>query len=85
MQLVDPAKQFAKDSLRLVKRCTKPDRKGKYIVYKPHYRRTCCLGFRPGPKVLKLFSWSTQLSMKFKLLINTEIAKINHYQWKFQV
>jgi len=28
MQLVDPAKQFAKDSLRLVKRCTKPDRKG---------------------------------------------------------
>ncbi len=28
MQFVDPAKQFAKDSLRLVKRCTKPDRKG---------------------------------------------------------
>ena len=28
MQLVDPAKQFAKDSIRLVKRCTKPDRKG---------------------------------------------------------
>jgi len=26
-QLVDPAKQFAKDSVRLVKRCTKPDRK----------------------------------------------------------
>ncbi|CAG0924079.1 unnamed protein product [Notodromas monacha] len=23
----DPGKQFAKDSLRLVKRCTKPDRK----------------------------------------------------------
>jgi len=29
MQLVEPAKTFAKDSLRLVKRCTKPDRKGK--------------------------------------------------------
>jgi len=27
MLYVDPAKQFAKDSLRLVKRCTKPDRK----------------------------------------------------------
>jgi protein transport protein SEC61 subunit gamma-like protein len=27
MFYVDPAKQFAKDSLRLVKRCTKPDRK----------------------------------------------------------
>jgi len=24
---VEPAKQFAKDSIRLVKRCTKPDRK----------------------------------------------------------
>ena len=28
-QLVEPAKNFAKDSIRLVKRCTKPDRKGK--------------------------------------------------------
>ena len=26
---VEPGKQFAKDSIRLVKRCTKPDRKGK--------------------------------------------------------
>jgi len=29
VQYVEPAKQFAKDSIRLVKRCTKPDRKGK--------------------------------------------------------
>jgi protein transport protein SEC61 subunit gamma-like protein len=28
MQFVDPARQFAKDSIRLVKKCTKPDRKG---------------------------------------------------------
>ncbi|GAB1610164.1 hypothetical protein Ahia01_001302400 [Argonauta hians] len=27
MQMVEPGKQFAKDSIRLVKRCTKPDRK----------------------------------------------------------
>lgn len=27
MMLVEPARQFAKDSMRLVKRCTKPDRK----------------------------------------------------------
>jgi len=27
MQYVEPAKQFAKDSIRLIKRCTKPDRK----------------------------------------------------------
>ena len=31
-QTIEPAKQFAKDSIRLVKRCTKPDRKGKYYL-----------------------------------------------------
>ena len=31
----------------------------------------------PVLKVIKLFSCSTQLSMKFKLLITTVIAKIN--------
>lgn len=29
MQFVEPGRQFAKDSIRLVKRCTKPDRKGR--------------------------------------------------------
>ena len=32
-------------------------------------------GLTPGPEVIKHFS--TQLIMKFKLLINTEIAKFN--------
>ena len=32
---------------------------------------------RPGAKVMKLFSCSTQLNMKFKMLINIEIAKID--------
>lgn len=27
-QFVEPGRQFVKDSIRLVKRCTKPDRKG---------------------------------------------------------
>merc|ERR1711963_78016 len=27
MQFIEPAKQFTKDSIRLVKKCTKPDRK----------------------------------------------------------
>jgi hypothetical protein len=27
-QYVEPVRQFSKDSIRLVKRCTKPDRKG---------------------------------------------------------
>ncbi|CAF4732102.1 unnamed protein product, partial [Rotaria sp. Silwood2] len=26
-QFIDPCKQFMKDSIRLVKKCTKPDRK----------------------------------------------------------
>lgn len=28
-KFIEPGRQFAKDSIRLVKRCTKPDRKGK--------------------------------------------------------
>ena len=31
----------------------------------------------PEAEVIKLFSCSTQLSMKFKMLINIEIAKID--------
>ena len=31
----------------------------------------------PGPEVVKLFSCSTQLSMKFQYLINAKIAKIS--------
>ena len=31
----------------------------------------------PGAEVIKVFSCSTQLSMKFKMLINIEIAKID--------
>ena len=34
-----------------------------------------CVG--PGTEIIKLFSCSTQLSMKFKMLISTEIAKID--------
>ena len=30
----------------------------------------------PGPEVIKLFSCSTQLSIKFKVLIYTKIAQI---------
>ena len=29
VQTLEPLRQFSKDSVRLVKRCTKPDRKGK--------------------------------------------------------
>ena len=34
-------------------------------------------GQSTGPEVIKLFSSSTELSTKFKLLINDKIAKIN--------
>ena len=30
---------------------------------------------RPGPKVIKLFSCSTQLSMKFQMLISIKISR----------
>lgn len=32
MQFVEPSRQFVKDSIRLVKRCTKPDRKGRFTL-----------------------------------------------------
>ena len=32
---------------------------------------------KPGAEVIKLISCSTQLSMKFEILINIEIAKID--------
>ena len=35
------------------------------------------LYLRPGPEVIKLFSSSAQLSMKFQLLINVEIIEIS--------
>ena len=34
------------------------------------------LGFRPGPEVIKLFSCSTQLSLKFFLLIIVKMPTI---------
>ena len=34
------------------------------------------LGRRPGPEVIKLFSYSTQLSMNFFLLINIKMPSI---------
>ena len=59
----------------------------KYLLYEErlsqfHY----CISFLlhsypnhtdPGTEVIKLFSCSTQLSIKLKLLINDEIAQIN--------
>ena len=32
---------------------------------------------RSGPEVIKLFSCSTQLSMKFQMLINVKVIKIS--------
>ena len=41
----------------------------------PHY--IFSLSFRPASKVIKLFSCSTLLSMKLKLLTNAEISEIS--------
>lgn len=32
-KVLEPGRQFSKDSVRLVKRCTKPDRKGKHCDF----------------------------------------------------
>ena len=48
----------------------------KTIVYSRFYDSMCSED-KPGPKVIKLFSSSAQLSMKFQLLINVEIIKIS--------
>lgn len=37
MQFVEPSRQFVKDSIRLVKRCTKPDRKGRFTLFFPPF------------------------------------------------
>ena len=35
----------------------------------------CFITSRPGPEVIKLFLYSTQLSMKFKMLISMKISR----------
>lgn len=41
---VDPLKVFVKDSVRLVKRCTKPDRKGINVQsFSPNGQNDCTL------------------------------------------
>ena len=40
------------------------------------YLRTCALSEDPGSEVIKLFSCSTQLSMKFSLQINMKMPTI---------
>lgn len=37
VSVVDPLRQFAKDSYRLVKRCNKPDLKGKVMFKCSHH------------------------------------------------
>ena len=39
-------------------------------------RENKLFGLRPGPEVIKLFSCSTQLSLKFLLLINVKMPTI---------
>uniref|UniRef100_A0A914NIM9 Candidate secreted effector n=1 Tax=Meloidogyne incognita TaxID=6306 RepID=A0A914NIM9_MELIC len=37
--VIDPGKKFAKDSIRLVKKCTKPDRKGFFFSFKKIFKK----------------------------------------------
>ena len=42
-----------------------------------HHKKACVHGFSSGLIVKKLFSCSTQLSMKFQQIINVEIVEIS--------
>jgi preprotein translocase subunit Sss1 len=44
--VVEPGKKFAKDSIRLVKKCTKPDRKGLLARHFP-----CKLNYTPDIRI----------------------------------
>ena len=46
------------------------------VLYEPYHKKTCLQGLQPGSEVIKLFSSSAQLSMKFQLLINAEMSKL---------
>ena len=48
-----------------------------YVTYVPFQHNP----WTPGAEVIKLFSCSTQLSMKFIILINIKIAKIDGIFW----
>ena len=47
------------------------------VARKPVFGGSDQVRHKLGAEVIKLFSCSTQLSMKFKMLLNIEIAKIN--------
>ena len=50
------------------------------LQHMPHVRTTVSLWiYRPGPEVVKLFSCSTQLSLKFEFLRDVIVAKINEF------
>ena len=42
-------------------------------IFGLHHKKTCFHCLQPGARVIKLFSCSTQMSMKFKVLINVKM------------
>ena len=49
-QAIEPCKEFCKDSVRLVKKCTKPDRKGLLFLSVSFYSFTTLLAFNTVTK-----------------------------------
>ena len=48
-----------------------------YLIWSTAYHKVLLDGLLPGPKVIKLFSCSTQLSLKFVLLVDFKIPTVN--------
>lgn len=51
--LIAPLQKFSKDSMHLIKKCTKPDRKGEFIV---RFGSSVCLTRPPTTLLVATFS-----------------------------
>ena len=71
IQTLEPVRQFSKDSVRLVKRCTKPDRKGKY---KSNFWR------KPAKVIYFTLLWGDLLFRNFGLYIIMHLNYVSEFQ-----
>ncbi|KAK6645377.1 hypothetical protein RUM43_001653 [Polyplax serrata] len=81
-KLVEPGKQFAKDSIRLVKRCTKPDRKEFQKIAVATAIGFCIMGFIGFFGIIKLENKASQVNMQVQFVIKlSEILSLK--EWEF--
>ncbi|ELU11116.1 hypothetical protein CAPTEDRAFT_226457 [Capitella teleta] len=82
MQCVEPSKQFAKDSIRLVKRCTKPDRKEFQKIAMATAIGFAIMGFIGF--FVKLIHIPINNIIVFQIFVNHSAPYTKHYNQTFQ-